>query len=413
MTSTGALMGSGGQVNRDASEGNSGAPAGSGGDGGPNAHCRNGVVEAGEPCDDGNARSHDGCSSGCTREEPNWTHVPTAHAPSLPGTMLYHAPRDTAPEHALLTVLSGETWRFDGNDWSVVASAPAWDETVAVSADLGISILFGGQYREYRLGNDTWSFGGDAWGGPLGGAGDTPRARAGHAMASRGWDRPALLFGGCDPDWAPLNDTWEFSYESYSSQRTSGWQELSPPEAPPARGGHAMAYDARAGEVVLFGGWTHQDHQVVYLGDTWLFANGVWRRGPDGPPARVAHAMAYDRLMQRVVLFGGVDIDGGRRTDTWEWTGEQWLEVHPAVSPAAPDGAWLGSARDAMAYDIASARTVLLDSVGRLDEVRAATWTYRWSSDWPEEDCSNGTDDDADDLADCTDPDCDERPCGR
>ena len=64
-----------------------------------------------------------------------------------------------------------------------------------------------------------------------------------------------------------------------------------------------------------------------------------------------------------------------------------------------------------MAYDTASARTVLLDSIGSLGEARAETWTYRWSSDWPEEDCANGTDDDTDELADCADPDCDERPC--
>ena len=34
------------------------------------------------------------------------------------------------------------------------------------------------------------------------------------------------------------------------------------------------------------------------------------------------------------------------------------------------------------------------------------TWEYYWSSDWPDEICDNGVDDDGDGAVDCADPDC-------
>ena len=40
------------------------------------------------------------------------------------------------------------------------------------------------------------------------------------------------------------------------------------------------------------------------------------------------------------------------------------------------------------------------------------TWTLRFESDWPDETCDNATDDDGDELVDCSDPDCDRQVCG-
>ncbi len=56
------------------------------------------------------------------------------------------------------------------------------------------------------------------------------------------------------------------------------------------------------------------------LADTWEWDGSTWlpKVTTPNPPARSGHAMAYDRLRHRVVLFGG-DHDGTLQDDTWEW----------------------------------------------------------------------------------------------
>ena len=69
-----------------------------------------------------------------------------------------------------------------------------------------------------------------------------------------------------------------------------------------------MAYDMARARVVLFGG------SLVGGGptggasmDTWEWTGVSWIHRPVGiaPPARFGHAMAYDWARGRVVVFGG------------------------------------------------------------------------------------------------------------
>jgi hypothetical protein len=55
--------------------------------------------------------------------------------------------------------------------------------------------------------------------------------------------------------------------------------------------------------------------------------------------------MAYDPLMRRVVMYGGLG-----RNDTWEYDGATWTQQHPATSPSQPG---------VMAYDPAIGKIVL------------------------------------------------------
>jgi len=103
------------------------------------------------------------------------------------------------------------------------------------------------------------------------------------------------------------------------------WQRLVSDETPPARYAHAGAYDLARREVVLHGGY---DREVLH-GDTWILQRRQWRRqaGP-GPSPRMHHAMAYDPLGGRVVLFGGAGPEGKLHGDTWVYAaGWQRLEV--------------------------------------------------------------------------------------
>lgn len=84
-----------------------------------------------------------------------------------------------------------------------------------------------------------------------------------------------------------------------------------------------MAARPVGGGVLLFGGRAN-----TILGDTWEWDGASWRAAAPAstPPSRYNHAMACDRLRQRVVLFGGSDGAGSLR-DTWEWDGVTWSRL--------------------------------------------------------------------------------------
>lgn len=67
-----------------------------------------------------------------------------------------------------------------------------------------------------------------------------------------------------------------------------------------------------------------------------------------GPSARTAHAMAWDDASQRVILFGGQDLNGNALNDTWAWNGQRWTQLSPSLPPPARRnhamGTWAGRA---------------------------------------------------------------------
>ena len=110
--------------------------------------------------------------------------------------------------------------------------------------------------------------------------------------------------------------------------------------APPARGFHAVAYDAGRGVTVLFGG---QNSSWALVGDTWEWDGVAWthRTTATAPSPRAVHAMAYDMARGRVVLFGGAAGTGSGtdNDETWEWNGVTWTQMQPTVRPSARRGA--------------------------------------------------------------------------
>jgi hypothetical protein len=148
-----------------------------------------------------------------------------------------------------------------------------------------------------------------------------------------------VLFGGRDVE--PLNQTWEWDGQAWLQRESSS--------APPARTGHAMAFDEVTRRVVLFGG-TAADGSL--RNDTWEWDGNEWsmRLPATQPAGRTAHAMAYDAARQRVVCFGGNAI--ANLADTWLWDGLDWTLQTPAMTPP-------GRSEHAMAYDRARGRVVL------------------------------------------------------
>jgi hypothetical protein len=110
-----------------------------------------------------------------------------------------------------------------------------------------------------------------------------------------------------------------------------------------------MAYDSVRQRTVLFGGSPFNNQTWEWDGTDWLqrYSTTVT------PTARRWYPMVYDSIRQRTVLFGG-DITGSApyNNETWEWDGTNWTQQNLVTLPSARF--W-----HAIAYDSLRQRTVL------------------------------------------------------
>ncbi len=145
------------------------------------------------------------------------------------------------------------------------------------------------------------------------------------------------------------------------------------------RAGHALAFDSVRGKAVLFGGSRHSLLRGVpysTLSDTWEWDGTVWNpRNPTTVPfSRSGHALAFDSARGKTVLFGG--NSGGSSTclnDTWEWDGIAWSLRFIANGPTCRRG-------HALAYDSARGVMVVFGGISHPSrgngEPLSDTWEY-------------------------------------
>ncbi len=216
----------------------------------------------------------------------------------------------------------------------------------------GIMLAGGANSNEVVL-SDAWEMTGGAW-SPLAGSSTQLPPLYGHAM-SGGSNGRVVVFGGSSAVRTPVvsADTWVWT--------GNNWTLIGPPLGLAPRWFSAMAFDSPRNEIVMFGG---ADGALV-MGDTWILDMApqppVWRQHfGAAPPARYGHAMAYDAARQRIVLTAGASAfssGGSMIEDHWEWNGTAWSSVQ-RTNPAK---AW----RPAMAYDAARQRIVLTGGFDR------------------------------------------------
>lgn len=212
----------------------------------------------------------------------------------------------------------------------------------------------------------TGLFGPDAtgWGGFVT-LGDFPFSSGASVVYDTRRNR-AMFFGGVDYGLVQtrvLNDTWVLEGETWTRVDTD------PTETPSPRTFHGMVYDEARDRVVLFGGG---DLNLNPRGDTWEFDGSRWSLvdpgGPDTPSPRIAMRMAYDSDREVTVLYGGFLGE----TDTWEWDGASWtkrLEVGPATFPVGPSS---------LVYDRARGVMVMVEAQdGNLWEWNGSIWRRR------------------------------------
>ncbi|MCA8950469.1 MAG: hypothetical protein KDE27_13270 [Planctomycetes bacterium] len=311
-------------------------------------------------------------------------------------------------------VLFGDTWTFDGSSWSnaPTSSGPSPRVDAAMATPAGVAarpLLFGGRTAS-GLSNGLFRWNGGAW-VAVGSNGPAARERA--AFAADGTATGVLLCAGRDA-LGSRSDTWRYDGSQWTamplaiglsarsgaaavfdagSQRVlvaggidgafrrrgdllalrpaaPPWTTLHAADTPPARHAHGTAYDPVRGRTVLFGGGTSAGQE---LGDTWEWDGAAWRdRSAFGPSPRQFHALAFDDMRQRCLLFGGSSA-GSTLGDTWEWDGAGWNPLLPATTPTAR--------RFHALVRAPNGGVLLFGGIDALQQVLGDSW--RWTgSDW-------------------------------
>jgi N-acetylneuraminic acid mutarotase len=194
-----------------------------------------------------------------------------------------------------------------------------------------------------------------------------------------------------------ISEIWVFDF------KTKEWTNPQPPETPPpglCQCGGQIAYDSRAGKVVMFGGidlpamdrcfaegCDYDEWSALETNDTWVYDSRVnrWTKLPRPadesqlPPRRNAAGLTYDSHSDRVLLFGGGDWWADCPPDVWalDLRHNTWTNRAPAVSP--PKGEY-----HRIAYDRAARRMVYFGGVQYTWEgetlLPPETWAYDYET---------------------------------
>ncbi len=217
------------------------------------------------------------------------------------------------------------------------------DSGLAARSD-GSWLLFGGEQANGLL-PDTYVISNGTWQRRVSLL--NPAFRRAGQLAFDGARGDNVMFGGRDVLGNALGDTWVFASNQWSYR---------PTPSPTARFGHRMCFDAARGVVVLFGG---KDAAQALLADTWTWNGTAWSQAATAvsPVARHEHGVAYDASRRTVVLFGGESANG-LRSDVWDWDGMNWFEVFPLPVNGLPFGP-VARKQHAMGFDAVAERVVV------------------------------------------------------
>ncbi|MCI4346327.1 MAG: kelch motif-containing protein, partial [Thermoplasmata archaeon] len=245
--------------------------------------------------------------------------------------------------------VSASTWTYQNGVWTDISgnlnSSPPKRYAAAMTYDAkdNETVLFGGYDASAHYWSDTWTFANGTWTNLTSKLSVHPSGRWRANMAYDAKDGYVVLFGGTDSGGTPLSDTWKFVANKWTDITSSVTGSPSP------RYRFTMAYDAADKEVVTFGGCTTMVTNCAD-GSTWTYAAGAWSNITPGtsPSARVYSMMAYDAHLRALILFGGSPqaTSLGTMQDTWKFSGGSWTNLTLTVGYHPPTRGY-----QVMAYD--------------------------------------------------------------
>lgn len=137
------------------------------------------------------------------------------------------------------------------------------------------------------------------------------------------------------------------------------------------RFGSAMAFDARRGRMVMFGGTERIEFFEHQVAETWEYDGASWSQPalPVSPPPEAVSAMAFDPARGTIVMGGD---------SPWEYTGATWRRPAPSPPPAA------STPRDepGVVFDAGRGRYERLEGA-ELGEFDGQNWQPRQTSGLP------------------------------
>ena len=317
------------------------------------------------------------------------------------GTLRYIVAQNagSAPRTGTVNV-GGTTFAITQTAGDSVVSQLIWERLTLADAPMsrlsmdmaaftsrGESVLYGGGF-DGTLFTDTWVWNGTAW--TVKATAHNPGTQSGHAMVYDAARGQVVLFGGFDASTSSglSNSTWVWN--------GTDWTQRHPQTSPNPRAHHAMAYNPVSQKVVLYGG--SSDVAEAGTGDTWEWDGSDWSKKSSTtfPSPRYGATMAYDAARNEIVLFGGGrDLYNGQQPtffgDTWAWDGTRWQQRLTASGPSPRI-----SAR--MEYNPELGQIVLIGGYGAKDvgmappfpyvfDYREETWIWdggSWSQRFPD-----------------------------
>lgn len=212
---------------------------------------------------------------------------------------------------------------------------PRWGHVFVYDPARRTTLLFGGARERGSYLRDTWTWDGQSWHEHRV---PGPEARGFAAAAFHTARGTIIMHGGRGQDGITYSDTWEWDGSEWRRLEAAG---------PFASDHHRMVYVAHSGQLLGFGGWDGAD----VSGETWAWDDGWNPESSEGPPPRAAFGIAYDIRAERVVLYGGLWIDG-QYADVWTWDGRAWSQVGGPYDNSSLD-------HHAMVYDASRQQLVL------------------------------------------------------
>ncbi len=252
-----------------------------------------------------------------------WRHILTTDAP--PGNQQVTLVNDTTESAVLdFTATMGsaaavQTWVFDGS-WNLrdttsvlpmgmlIADDPIGKDVIAFGGVIGFSPTNGDLY-----GTQTWSWNGQQWRQLYPATSPTASdANFGVMTTDNATGQPVLVNQRTGVVW-----TWN----------GATWAQHIPAQAPPARAQSALVYNGHDQAVVLLGGVTAVEAQL--MSDMWAWNGVSWNQLAASVPSGIGIlAAAWDPSTQTDVLYRAQGMDNGPFTSqTWLWNGTAWSQV--------------------------------------------------------------------------------------
>lgn len=229
------------------------------------------------------------------------------------------------------------TLRPQQETWTSITIHGSWPEPrtgfVMAYDNVNNKILgYGGDKSNYIVVGDNWRFNFDSLGwGKL----DTsawflsPNPRVSPYVCYNDSENIMFLFGGTAfPNWWKC-DAWKWNVASAT------WEQISPyGEIPFPRQGGVSIYDRLNDRMVFFGGQMGTNQYGELTNETWSLgplSSSMCRYEllqPTGsPPPKIRHSVAvYDRLNQRMLVFGGRDEYNNYYNTVWSLSLQQGSE---------------------------------------------------------------------------------------